>query len=108
MPRSTLQDCRSILIPMIPVVGIDLDVDRPFGFYLGQPMNAGAIGWFTWRDRTMLRCECGLTMAIGDRHQIADDGTVTPSLHHKANDEADCGLHVFGRLVGWEKREEPQ
>lgn len=44
----------------------------------------------------VVACPAGHTAHID--HDVAADGTVTPSL---VCPEEDCGWHVFGRLIGW-------
>lgn len=45
-----------------------------------------------------IRCKCGTPMSLD--HEIAADGTVTPSLWH---DTPECGWHVHGKLEGWQR-----
>lgn len=55
------------------------------------------LGEDTWQVR--LRCPgCGTTASLED-HEIADDGTVTPSL---VCQNEGCGFHENVQLSGWE------
>lgn len=72
-------------------------------------LPAGGLGWFWWDTpeddfggQVMIRCPHGhiATLSAG-KHQIAADGTVTPSIYFLGL----CGdkepFHEFGRLAGW-------
>ena len=56
--------------------------------------------WWRTEDGTVLiRCGgCGLPIGIAG-WDIAQDGTVHPSIHHVL---PPCGWHVFARLLDWE------
>lgn len=59
--------------------------------------------WRLWHGRVLLRCpECGDlgTLAAPD-HQVAPDGTVTPSIQCA---RTGCKFHVNGKLLGWVER----
>ena len=43
-----------------------------------------------------IRCQCGDVLSLD--HDIAADGTVSPSLWH---DSPGCGWHIHGKLEGW-------
>lgn len=43
-----------------------------------------------------VRCVCGLAMSLD--HEVAADGTITPSIHH---DDSACGWHVHGILLDY-------
>jgi len=43
-----------------------------------------------------VRCQCGEVLYLD--HEVAADGTVTPSLWHDANG---CGYHVMATLADW-------
>lgn len=44
-----------------------------------------------------VRCQCGQVLYLD--HDVAADGTVSPSLWH---DEPGCGYHVMATLQGWQ------
>lgn len=97
MARAVQQDARRIEIPRIDF--LEPHEHQRFDFNNLRPCDPALVGWFMWRDRVMIRCECGLTMSLP--HAIGKDGTVSPSIYHPATDHADCGFHVFGRLKDW-------
>jgi hypothetical protein len=75
--------------------------------YVSLPrVSASALGkvagWWIWTMRAdgtnaliMLHCSCGQNGEI--RHEIAADGTVSPSVGCGWG----CGFHVHARLEGW-------
>lgn len=95
---SLLVDCRRIDIEFTPWID-DYETGSPFSRTPGDPK------WtISPKGAPYLLCTCGHIMGVG--HQIAPDGTVSPSLHHPATDDVlECGFHVFGRFIGWETRE---
>ncbi|GAF75621.1 unnamed protein product [marine sediment metagenome] len=54
------------------------------------------LDWGTKRTATIVCPDCGFTAVV--RHDIADDGTVTPSVVCPE----DCGFHEMIKLEGWE------
>lgn len=65
-----------------------------------DPGGAGKLAPSWWLDgkAVIVRCNCGAALLLD--HEIAADGTVTPSLWHSEVQGA-CGWHVVGRLDGW-------
>lgn len=55
------------------------------------------------QSRIKIRCGgCGFVVGFSDQHQVAPDGTVTPSIFHdSAAGGTYCGWHVWGILEGW-------
>lgn len=58
----------------------------------------------TWmptdNGKAVISCpKCGQFGSLD--HEIASDGTVTPSLVCTTKD---CGFHDWGKLIGWEKK----
>ena len=60
-----------------------------------EPMPA----WGLEGDGVWIRCKCGLVLGIDD-HEIAEDGTVSPSIHH-SEPGVECGWHVMAKLESW-------
>lgn len=71
-------------------------------------LPSGGVAWFWWRPdlewnhfEILLRCPHGHFATLSmSKHQIAADGTITPSIYFKGI----CGedeWHVWGRLEGW-------
>lgn len=59
-----------------------------------------ALTWLQTKDgKVAIACGNGHMAFLDPEHQIADDGSVTPSL---GCPEEGCDWHVFGKLVGWE------
>ena len=46
-------------------------------------------------------CECGAKASLSVSHEIAKDGTVTPSVFHDKIDDG-CGYHEMVRLEGFD------
>lgn len=67
-----------------------------------KPYERDNITPLTWHRSTFdgvptvyLVCECGRRIPLSTSHEIADDGTVTPSVWHDAADGG-CGYHKSG------------
>lgn len=59
--------------------------------------------WTTGKRRILFCCpKCNQTGLLN--HEIADDGTVTPSVQCP---ETGCGFHEMIKLVGWEPERPP-
>jgi hypothetical protein len=58
-----------------------------------------ALTWLKTTDgQVAVACGRGHLAFLDPLHQIANDGTIAPSLGCPADD---CDWHVFGRLEGW-------
>lgn len=77
-------------------VAIPYDKVHGFKFHV-EPMPAWGR---STQGKLYIRCKCGVPMGLED-HTIEDNGTVNPSLHH---DDPECGWHVWGTLVDWDKK----
>lgn len=65
-------------------------------------LPARALTWMQTTDGNVaIACGQGHIAFLDPAHQIADDGSITPSL---GCPEEGCDWHVFGRLEGWEAR----
>ena len=55
--------------------------------------------WALWGSSTVIVCcpHCGGVSTLGDGHQIAADGTISPSLVHEP-----CGWYLFAQLLSWQ------
>lgn len=71
-------------------------------------IGEGGLGWFWWKPfpedagEVIIRCPHGhLGTLSREKHQVAADGTVSPSIHFKGLCRGLPEFHENGRLVGW-------
>lgn len=77
-----------------------IDVPRTTTLKFNEDGQYGANpAWGKQGVHIIFRCKCGILYNLTENGwNIANDGTVTPSIHH---DDSHCGFHEFVKLENY-------